>query len=69
MASYKSETYSTEPLFCTNSSQAPDIYVGGQPIGQKSDGVNYLKFLTVLKARIGSEKSVSIAAPASYWYL
>ncbi|KID97061.1 glycoside hydrolase family 18 protein, partial [Metarhizium majus ARSEF 297] len=48
---------------------APDIYVGGQPIGQKSDGVNYLKFLTALKARIGSEKSISIAAPASNWYL
>lgn len=69
MASDKSEIYSTKLLFCTNLCEAPDIYVGGQPIGQKSDGVNYLKFLTVLKDRIGSEKSVSIAAPASYWYL
>ncbi|KHO00990.1 glycoside hydrolase family 18 protein [Metarhizium album ARSEF 1941] len=48
---------------------APDILVGGQPIGQPSDGVNYLKFLTVLKSRMGTAKSVSIAAPASYWYL
>jgi hypothetical protein len=42
--------------------------VGGSPIGQKSDGQNYLRFLTVLKQKIGT-KSVSIAAPASYWYL
>ncbi|KAL7629535.1 hypothetical protein AAE478_001056 [Parahypoxylon ruwenzoriense] len=48
---------------------APDIYVGGQPIGQKSDGADYLKFLTTLKEKLGTEKSVSIAAPASYWYL
>ncbi|OAA42196.1 glycoside hydrolase family 18 protein [Metarhizium rileyi] len=48
---------------------APDILVGDRLIGQRSDGVNYLKFLTALKARMGSQKSVSIAAPASYWYL
>ena len=42
--------------------------VGGQPIGQKSDGQSYLRFLTVLKQKVGA-KSVSIAAPASYWYL
>ncbi|KAF2729337.1 glycoside hydrolase family 18 protein [Polyplosphaeria fusca] len=47
---------------------APDILVGGQPIGQKGDGIAYLKFLTVLKQKVGT-KSVSIAAPASYWYL
>lgn len=67
--SYKSKMYSTEPLFCTNLCQAMDIYIWSQPIGQKSDGVNYLKFLTALKARIGSEKSVLNAAPASYWCL
>ncbi|PVH83223.1 carbohydrate-binding module family 24 protein [Cadophora sp. DSE1049] len=48
---------------------APDILVDGQPIGQKTDGVNYLKFLTVLKQKVGADKSVSIAAPASFWYL
>lgn len=32
------------------------------------DGVGYLKFLMALKKKLGS-KSVSIAAPASYWYL
>ncbi|KAL6712340.1 hypothetical protein ACN47E_000217 [Coniothyrium glycines] len=47
---------------------APDIMVGGSPIGQKSDGQAYLRFLTVLKQKAGT-KSVSIAAPASYWYL
>ncbi|KAK2616535.1 hypothetical protein QQS21_000578 [Conoideocrella luteorostrata] len=49
--------------------QAPDILVGGKPIGQKRDGIDYLKFLTVLKKQLGPEKSVSIAAPASFWYL
>lgn len=48
--------------------QAPDILVGGVPIGQPGDGVAYLRFLTVLKSKLPS-KSVSIAAPASYWYL
>ncbi|CAG8961706.1 hypothetical protein HYFRA_00006246 [Hymenoscyphus fraxineus] len=48
---------------------APDILVGGSPIGQKTDGLDYLKFLTVLKQQLGTDRSVSIAAPASYWYL
>jgi hypothetical protein len=48
---------------------APDIMVGGQPIGKTTDGLDYLKFLIVLKKALGKEKSVSIAAPASYWYL
>ncbi|KAI6086086.1 glycoside hydrolase family 18 protein [Hypoxylon rubiginosum] len=47
---------------------APDILVDGQPIGQKGDGAAYLRFLTTLKDKLG-DKSVSIAAPASYWYL
>ncbi|KAI1804250.1 carbohydrate-binding module family 24 protein [Daldinia bambusicola] len=47
---------------------APDILVNGQPIGKKGDGAAYLKFLTTLKNKLG-KKSVSIAAPASYWYL
>lgn len=47
---------------------APDILVDGQPIGQPGDGVAYLRFLTTLKSKLG-DKSVSIAAPASYWYL
>lgn len=48
---------------------APDILVDGKPIGQEGDGVAYLKFLTVLKNKMSSGKTVSIAAPASFWYL
>ncbi|KAK4156324.1 hypothetical protein C8A00DRAFT_41196 [Chaetomidium leptoderma] len=48
---------------------APDIYVDGQPIGKEGDGARYLAFLTALKQKVGSGKSVSIAAPASFWYL
>ena len=44
---------------------APDI--PGIPAGLESDGPNYLKFLTTLKEKLPSEKSLSIAAPASYW--
>jgi hypothetical protein len=43
--------------------------VDGKPIGQSLDGVGYLAFLTRLKEKVGPGKSVSIAAPASYWYL
>lgn len=47
-------------------SQAPDI--PGIPPGDPNEGANYLAFLVVLKNLLG-ERSVSIAAPASYWYL
>lgn len=45
---------------------APDI--PGIPPGNKDDGENYLAFLVILKNLLGG-KSVSIAAPSSYWYL
>jgi len=47
--------------------QEPDI----KPIppGDESEGPNYAKFLQVLKNKLGSGKTVSIAAPASFWYL
>ncbi|SPJ78830.1 uncharacterized protein FTOL_07221 [Fusarium torulosum] len=48
---------------------AEDIMVGGSPIGAKTDGVNYLRFLTTLREKLESDMSLSIAAPASYWYL
>ncbi len=49
---------------------APDIFAGGQPIGQKDDGIGYLKFLTVLKQKLAADgRSLSISAPASFWYL
>jgi GH18 family chitinase len=45
---------------------APDI--PGIPPADPGDGANYLGFLVLLKNLL-SGKSLSIAAPASYWYL
>ncbi|KAI9654755.1 MAG: hypothetical protein M1821_005749 [Bathelium mastoideum] len=52
---------------------APDI--PGIPPGSPTDGPNYLSFLTELQEALGNPldngngPTVSIAAPASYWYL
>ncbi|KAJ1946929.1 hypothetical protein GGF37_000828 [Kickxella alabastrina] len=46
---------------------APDI--PGIPVGLASDAPNYLSFLKKLRAALPTGKSLSIAAPASYWYL
>lgn len=46
---------------------APDI--PGIPPGKEDDGINYLEFLKLLRSKIPKGKSISIAAPASYWYL
>jgi chitinase len=46
---------------------APDI--PGIPPGNDDDGSNYLEFLKLVRSKLSSEKSLSIAAPASYWYL
>ena len=46
---------------------APDI--PGIPAGLDSDAPNYLAFLKLLKGKMPQDKTVSIAAPASYWYL
>ncbi|KAJ5703414.1 glycoside hydrolase family 18 protein [Penicillium malachiteum] len=46
---------------------APDI--PGIPAGSATDGPDYLSFLTTLRDLLPSDKSISIAAPASYWYL
>ncbi|KKA17641.1 hypothetical protein T310_8420, partial [Rasamsonia emersonii CBS 393.64] len=43
--------------------------IPGIPPGSPSDGPNYLAFLKEVRAALPSGKSVSIAAPASYWYL
>ncbi|KAF3392821.1 hypothetical protein F1880_008720 [Penicillium rolfsii] len=45
---------------------APDI--PDIPAGAEDEGDNYFKFLVILKNLLGG-KSLSIAAPASYWYL
>jgi len=50
----------------SNMLQAPDI--PGIPPASTSDGTNYLDFLVILKNLLPG-KTVSIAAPASYWYL
>ncbi|KAJ5364022.1 Peptidoglycan-binding Lysin subgroup [Penicillium cataractarum] len=43
--------------------------IPGTPAGQASDGPNYLKFLTTVRSKLPSGKTMSIAAPSSYWYL
>ncbi|EHK19253.1 glycoside hydrolase family 18 protein [Trichoderma virens Gv29-8] len=45
---------------------APDI--PGIPPASTSDGTNYLAFLAILRNLLPS-KEITIAAPASYWYL
>ncbi|KAF5245052.1 hypothetical protein FANTH_7522 [Fusarium anthophilum] len=42
----------------------PDI-----PKGSPDEPANYLKFLQLVKSKLPSDKSLSIAAPASFWYL
>lgn len=46
---------------------APDI--PGIPKGDPGDGDRYLKFLKEVRSKLSSEKTLSIAAPSSYWYL
>lgn len=46
---------------------APDI--PGIPPGSPTDGPNYLAFLQTLRSIMPSGKTISMAAPASYWYL
>lgn len=43
--------------------------IEGSDPGTPQDGDNYLEFLKVIKSSLGSGKTVSFAAPASYWYL
>ncbi|RKK65966.1 hypothetical protein BFJ69_g15824 [Fusarium oxysporum] len=43
--------------------------IEGSDPGQKDDGDNYYEFLKLVREKLPKDKSVSIAAPASYWYL
>ncbi|KAJ5901127.1 glycoside hydrolase [Penicillium tannophilum] len=43
--------------------------IPGIPADSKDSGKNYLEFLKLVKAQLPSSKTLSIAAPASYWYL
>ncbi|OJJ98253.1 hypothetical protein ASPACDRAFT_1889517 [Aspergillus aculeatus ATCC 16872] len=45
----------------------PDI--PGIPAGSSEDGTNYVAFLKEVRSIIGTSKTLSIAMPASYWYL
>ncbi|KAI1115300.1 hypothetical protein F5Y14DRAFT_132172 [Nemania sp. NC0429] len=45
----------------------PDI--PGIPAGDAEETTNYLAFVKLVKSKMPSGKTVSIAAPASYWYL
>ncbi|RYO90016.1 hypothetical protein DL762_002911 [Monosporascus cannonballus] len=42
----------------------PDI-----PPGDLSEAIDYLRLLALLRAKLPRDKSLSIAAPASFWYL
>lgn len=41
----------------------------GIPAGDRTDGIYYTRFLTVLRDQLPSSKSLSIALPGSFWYL
>lgn len=45
----------------------PDI--PGIPAGSPDDGTNYLAFLQQLRSLLPADITISVAAPASYWYL
>ncbi|KAL9572597.1 hypothetical protein ACKAV7_003430 [Fusarium commune] len=53
--------------FLTFHPQAPDL--PDIPKGSPDEPANYLKFLQLVKSKLPSDKSLSIAAPASFWYL
>ncbi|KAJ6151665.1 hypothetical protein N7470_006793 [Penicillium chermesinum] len=46
---------------------APDI--PGIPPGDKGDGDRYLEFLKLVRKNLPDNKSLSLAVPASFWYL
>ncbi|KAK3360576.1 killer toxin alpha/beta [Lasiosphaeria hispida] len=45
------------------------IDIPGTPPGFASDTADYLKFLNTMKSKLGTGQTMSIAAPASFWYL
>ena len=55
------------PVTISKCLKAPDI--PGIPPGRKSDAPNYLATLKALRKELPDKYSISIAAPASYWYL
>ncbi len=47
----------------------PSADIPGVPLGSPDEGPNYLAFLKTVRALLPTGVSLSIAAPASYWYL
>ncbi|KAK1756786.1 hypothetical protein QBC47DRAFT_443416 [Echria macrotheca] len=43
--------------------------IEGSDPGSPEDGPNYYRFLSTLRGLLGTGKTISFAAPASYWYL
>ncbi|KAK3360636.1 killer toxin subunits alpha/beta [Lasiosphaeria hispida] len=43
--------------------------IDGSEPGTPADGLNYRKFLETVKSGLDADKTVSFAAPASFWYL
>lgn len=43
--------------------------IAGIPSSNPAAGMDYLRFLRALRSKLPAEKTISIAAPASYWYL
>lgn len=43
--------------------------IPGIPPGSPEDGANYLEFLKMMRSALPPQYSISIAAPASFWYL
>jgi chitinase len=39
------------------------------PPSNPDEGPNYLEFLKLVRSKLPASKSLSIAAPASFWYL
>lgn len=39
------------------------------PAGSTVEGTNYLEFLKLVRAKLPTGKTLSIALPASFWYL
>lgn len=43
--------------------------IPGIPVSSTVDSAGYLRFLQTVRARLPSNMTISVAAPASYWYL
>ena len=58
-----------EPLLTPETEYPGEPDIPGLPAGGPDDGKNYLAFLKLVKSKLPAGKTLSIAAPASFWYL